>query len=182
MPIQDNSNGTKAQSRTFTDLLQTPYDEDVFEYYATSQLVQVHVRAVNDRVIIQHALFELFFYRFWVLVFLLRVFVGAMLRSTLLYCSHTNTDETHAKETPPKKHPPAQVPSGTVTPLSIPRMYTGISASPDERYLLVYWIERPFSFMVPCGRFPKRVQLWDRYDAHVVLVRCTAVCVTACHW
>ncbi len=43
---QDNSTGSKAQSRTFTDLLQTPYDEDLFEYYATSQLVEVHVCCV----------------------------------------------------------------------------------------------------------------------------------------
>lgn len=46
MNMQDNSNGTKAQSRTFTDLLQTPYDEDLLEYYATSQLVQVHVSLI----------------------------------------------------------------------------------------------------------------------------------------
>ena len=41
-------------------------------------------------------------------------------------------------------------------------MYAGVAASPDGRFILAAWLERPFSFTVPCGRFPKRVQLWDR--------------------
>lgn len=140
LSAQDNSNGTKAQSRTFTDLLQTPYDEDVFEYYATSQLVQVHVR--NG----QHVLY----------LCVNLCCLACTLAVPWLYLGCT-TSTCH--EAPRLL---AQVPSGTITPLSIPRMYTGVSASPDEQYLLVSWIERPFSFMVPCGRFPKRVQLWDR--------------------
>jgi len=42
-----------------------------------------------------------------------------------------------------------------------PRIYTGISPSPDGKFLLVQWLERPYSYLVPCGRFPKRVELWD---------------------
>lgn len=41
--------------------------------------------------------------------------------------------------------------------------------SPDGRYLLVSWLEQPYSFNVPCGRFPRRTQLW-RADG--TLVRC----------
>jgi dienelactone hydrolase len=41
-------------------------------------------------------------------------------------------------------------------------MYTEVDPSPDGRYVLVSWIERPFSFTVPCGRFPARVELWRR--------------------
>jgi len=56
--------------------------------------------------------------------------------------------------------------SGEVAYLSKePRIFTSVAASPDSRYLLVSWLERPFSFTVPCGRFPKMVELWDRDGA-----------------
>lgn len=42
------------------------------------------------------------------------------------------------------------------------RIFTGTAPSPDGRYLLASWLERPFSYAVPCGRFPKVVQLWTR--------------------
>ncbi|GMH40490.1 hypothetical protein BSKO_08394 [Bryopsis sp. KO-2023] len=94
--VQDNSNGKKAQSQTFQDLLKDAFDEDMFEYISTSEFLVLDINS------------------------------GAEL---------------------------AKAP---------PRMYTGMSGSPDGRYLLVSWIERPFSFQLPCGRFPKRVELWDR--------------------
>jgi hypothetical protein len=53
------------------------------------------------------------------------------------------------------------VASGEITTLGEPRVYTAVSPSPDGRYLLVAWLERPYSYAVPCGRFAKRVQLWD---------------------
>ena len=43
-----------------------------------------------------------------------------------------------------------------------PRLYAAFAPSPDGRFLLVAWLERPFSYTVPCGRFPKRIQVWDR--------------------
>ena len=54
--------------------------------------------------------------------------------------------------------------SGAVTHIgsTTPRLYTATSPSPDGRYLLVSWLERPYSYSLPCGRFPKRVQLWKR--------------------
>lgn len=51
-------------------------------------------------------------------------------------------------------------------PLSFPSLRR-VDVSPDGRYLLVSWLERPWSFNVPCGRFPKRVQLW-RADGSLV--------------
>lgn len=39
-----------------------------------------------------------------------------------------------------------------------------MNPSPDAQYLLVSWFERPYSFNVPCGRFPRRTELWDRCD------------------
>ena len=55
-----------------------------------------------------------------------------------------------------------QVSTGEVKRIGNPRMYAGMSASPDGRYIVAAWLERPFSLNVPCGRFPKRLQLWDR--------------------
>lgn len=94
--IEDNSSGRKSQARTYPDLLQGPYDEQLFEHYCQSQLVTVKVS------------------------------------------------------------------TGEVANLGPTRLYTATSASPDGRYLLVSWLERPYSYSLPCGRFPKRVQLWTR--------------------
>ncbi|KAK9835947.1 hypothetical protein WJX81_000393 [Elliptochloris bilobata] len=54
------------------------------------------------------------------------------------------------------------VSSGEAARVGPPRLYTSFAPSPDGRFLLVAWLERPFSYTVPCGRFPKRIQLWDR--------------------
>ncbi|GAB4818840.1 hypothetical protein N2152v2_005886 [Parachlorella kessleri] len=94
--IEDNSSGKKSQARTYPDLLKSPYDEKLFEYYTTSQLVTVSAK------------------------------------------------------------------TGDVKHVGQERMYTAVSPSPDGRYLLVAYLEKPFSYAVPCGRFPKRVELWDR--------------------
>lgn len=55
-----------------------------------------------------------------------------------------------------------KVSTGEVATIGPTRLYTATSASPDGRYLLVSWLERPYSYSLPCGRFPKRVQLWTR--------------------
>eukprot|EP00850_Spirogloea_muscicola_P015508 SM000119S25651 [mRNA] locus=s119:274744:280961:+ [translate_table: standard] len=57
--------------------------------------------------------------------------------------------------------------SGQVSLFGEPKLYTSIDPSPDEKYILITSIERPFSLLVPCGRFPKRVEVWNR-DAEVV--------------
>eukprot|EP00210_Caulerpa_lentillifera_P001312 g1262.t1 len=94
--IQDNSQAKIAQAYTYQDLLQDEYDEDLFEFYCTSELVVIDL---------------------------------------------VTGQEVHR---------------------SIPRIYTSVSKSPNSQYLLVSWLERPFSFVVPCGRFPKRVEIWNR--------------------
>ena len=55
-----------------------------------------------------------------------------------------------------------QVSTGEVKPLGPPRVYIGVNPSPDTQNLLVSWFERPYSFNVPCGRFPRKTALWDR--------------------
>lgn len=91
--IQSNEEQNVIQVRTFQDLLKDEYDENLFEYYATSQLVLASL-------------------------------------------------------------------NGTVKEIGPPAIYTSLDPSPDEKYLLLSSIHRPFSFIVPCGRFPKKVDLW----------------------
>ncbi|XP_027155066.1 probable glutamyl endopeptidase, chloroplastic [Coffea eugenioides] len=91
--IQSNEQKNVIQTRTFQDLLKDEYDEDLFEYYATTQLVVASL-------------------------------------------------------------------DGSVEPIGPPAIYTSMEPSPDEQYILSTSIHRPFSFIVPCGRFPKKVQVW----------------------
>ncbi len=51
--------------------------------------------------------------------------------------------------------------AGTVTPLGAPGILAGVEASPDGRYLLAQTLHRPFSYLVPAERFPRRVEVWD---------------------
>lgn len=91
--IQSNEQKSIIQVRTFQDLLKDEYDEDLFEYYATTQLLLVSL-------------------------------------------------------------------DGTVKEFGPPAIYTSMDPSPDEKYLLISSLHRPYSFIVPCGRFPKKVDVW----------------------
>ncbi|CAI5483686.1 unnamed protein product [Closterium sp. Yama58-4] len=51
-------------------------------------------------------------------------------------------------------------PEGTMMPVGPPDMYMSVEPSHDGKYLLVERMCRPFSFEVPCGRFPRRVEVW----------------------
>ncbi|QZD92799.1 prolyl oligopeptidase family serine peptidase [Qipengyuania xiapuensis] len=44
--------------------------------------------------------------------------------------------------------------NGKSTTILPPRIYTGIAPSPDGKYLLASWLEKPFSYQVPYYRFP----------------------------
>ncbi|XP_019160217.1 PREDICTED: probable glutamyl endopeptidase, chloroplastic isoform X3 [Ipomoea nil] len=91
--VQSNEQKSIIQVRTFQDLLKDEHDEELFEYYATSQLVLASL-------------------------------------------------------------------DGAVKDVGPPAIYTSMDPSPDERYVLISSIHRPFSFIVPCGRFPKKVAVW----------------------
>ncbi|EOX95263.1 Prolyl oligopeptidase family protein [Theobroma cacao] len=91
--IQSNEQKNVIQVRTFQDLLKDEYDEDLFDYYATSQLILASL-------------------------------------------------------------------DGTVKEIGTPAVYASMDPSPDEKYLLISSIHRPYSFIVPCGRFPKKVDVW----------------------
>ncbi|XP_035538716.1 probable glutamyl endopeptidase, chloroplastic isoform X3 [Juglans regia] len=91
--IQSNEQKNIIQVRTFQDLLKDEHDEDLFDYYTTTQLVLASM-------------------------------------------------------------------DGTVKEIGPPAVYTSMDPSPDGKYLLISSIHRPYSFIVPCGRFPKKVDLW----------------------
>ncbi len=51
--------------------------------------------------------------------------------------------------------------TGAASPLGPAGLYQFISESPDGRYLLVYRLQRPFSFRVPYPYFARRVEVWS---------------------
>jgi dipeptidyl aminopeptidase/acylaminoacyl peptidase len=50
--------------------------------------------------------------------------------------------------------------SGAATELGPPGLYYHLSESPDGEHLLVYRLQRPFSFRVPFPYFARRVEVW----------------------
>ena len=51
--------------------------------------------------------------------------------------------------------------SGAQEQLGPPGLYQYLGESPDGEYLLVYRLQRPFSFRVPCGLFARRTEVWS---------------------
>ncbi len=51
--------------------------------------------------------------------------------------------------------------TGAVTRLGPDGLYQYVGESPDGQYLLVYRLQRPFSFRVPYGYFARSVQVWS---------------------
>jgi dipeptidyl aminopeptidase/acylaminoacyl peptidase len=51
---------------------------------------------------------------------------------------------------------------GVVRQLGAPRLITSASPSPDGTFVLVESIHRPFSYLVPAYRFPRRIEVLDR--------------------
>jgi dipeptidyl aminopeptidase/acylaminoacyl peptidase len=95
-PHIEETSGRVSRPPTYQDLLRTTYDEDLFEYFAYSQLAIVDAR------------------------------------------------------------------TGHVEHLGEPGMYLNVSFSPDENYLLVTKLKRPFSFRVPHFYFARTVEVWNR--------------------
>ena len=91
--IQETS-GRSGQIATFQDLLKSPNDEKLFDYYATSQLALIDV-------------------------------------------------------------------TGKVREIGQPAIFDNASFSPDGKYILASRIQRPYSYLFPSFRFPKKVEIWD---------------------
>jgi len=92
-----DTTGSRAASSTYEarDLLKTPYDADLFDYYTRSQLALVHV------------------------------------------------------------------PTGKVSRIGTPAIFTRVQIAPDGQHLLVEKVQRPYSFLRPYGRFPKHIEVWN---------------------
>lgn len=103
-PVIQESAGQKTTLRTYQDLLENPYDEDLFEYYTTSELVM------------------------------------------------------HDLE------------KGTSKPFAKSGLIAGASPSPDDQYILVETIHRPFSYLVPYYRFPTTIEVYDQKGNLVKLI------------
>jgi dipeptidyl aminopeptidase/acylaminoacyl peptidase len=56
---------------------------------------------------------------------------------------------------------------GNGKPLGRPGILWDFDPSPDGRYLYVETLHRPFSYLVPCFRFPRRIELWNM-DGEIV--------------
>jgi dipeptidyl aminopeptidase/acylaminoacyl peptidase len=59
---------------------------------------------------------------------------------------------------------------GRISPWKEAAMYTGVSVSPDGRYVLVSAIRRPFSYMVPLSRFPFDTEICDQNGMRVKMI------------
>ncbi len=51
-----------------------------------------------------------------------------------------------------------------------PGLHSKVQVSPDGHYLLVETVHRPFSYLVPWTRFPRRTEVWDLSGAVLKLV------------
>lgn len=94
-PVVQETTGKKAANRTYQDLLKNKYDEQIFEYYTTSQLVSITL----DKQI---------------------QYIGK------------------------------------------PTLYTSVYPSPDAQYVLVSYVARPYSYLVPMSQFPRVQEIWNR--------------------
>ena len=93
-PNIQETTGRGGAVQTFQDLLRSPNDEKLFEYYATSQLALIDV-------------------------------------------------------------------DGKVREIGAPAIFDDAEISPDGKYILTARIQRPFSYLFPSFRFPKKVEVWD---------------------
>ena len=60
--------------------------------------------------------------------------------------------------------------TGATVQLGPAGLYQYITDSPDGRYLLVYRLQRPFSFRVPCGYFARRAEIWTAAGKLVTVI------------
>ncbi|KAF7006584.1 hypothetical protein CFC21_021619 [Triticum aestivum] len=56
---------------------------------------------------------------------------------------------------------------GIVKPVASPAIYTFLNPSPDEKYLMLTCVHKPYSSIVSYKRFPKKVELWTVHGRFV---------------
>jgi dipeptidyl aminopeptidase/acylaminoacyl peptidase len=95
-PIIEESLGKVSRAWTYQDLLKNPHDEQLFEFYATSQIALVNSQ------------------------------------------------------------------SGETKRVGNPAIISSVSLSPDENFLLVTRLLRPFSYRVPADLFTRKTEVWSK--------------------
>jgi len=50
---------------------------------------------------------------------------------------------------------------GSLTPVGVPGLYSAVTPSPDGQFILTNRLKRPYSYLVPAGRFPTEVNVLD---------------------
>lgn len=55
-------------------------------------------------------------------------------------------------------------------PVGLPAAFRRASPSPDGRYLLIDAMVPPYAYMMPAGRFPRKVEVWDSKTGEVACV------------
>ena len=60
--------------------------------------------------------------------------------------------------------------NGTVTPIGAPSIIGSVSWSPDEQFLLVTRLMRPFSYRVPANLFTRKTEVWDKKGSVVKVI------------
>ncbi len=94
-PNIQESSGRLSQMATFQDMLASPYDEDLFQHFATSELARIDTQ------------------------------------------------------------------TGQVERIGPAALISGFEPSPDENYLLVSTVRRPFSYRVPYQYFARKTEVWN---------------------
>ncbi len=56
---------------------------------------------------------------------------------------------------------------GTLAPLPVRGLVQAVAPSPDGHYLIVETLRKPFSYLVPAGRFPTAIEIFDRAGRRV---------------
>jgi dipeptidyl aminopeptidase/acylaminoacyl peptidase len=57
--------------------------------------------------------------------------------------------------------------TGAMTSIGKPAILANVAPSPNDRFILVTKIKRPFSHLIPMNGFPEDVEIWDRKGAMV---------------
>ena len=52
--------------------------------------------------------------------------------------------------------------NGEIKKIGKPAIFSEIKSSPDNEYLLLEQIQRPYSYLLPYYRFPKKFEIWDK--------------------
>ncbi len=102
-PVIEESSGRVSRPWTYQDLLKNPYDERLFEFYASSQICFVN----------------------------------------------SETNELRS--------------------IGSPSLVSSLSVSPDEQYILVTRLFKPFSYRVPAYLFTRKTEVWD-FQGNVVRI------------